>query len=210
MAVVAVLIERFIEDRESTGIAPLADYQALHPGYEDLVARVYAEASGEQVVEHPLSSPVLAPRTPPAVLGRYRLIQELGRGGQAIVWLAEDASLGRKVALKVLAFGAGLSGSALRRFRREAEIASRLDHPGICPVFDTGTEGGVTWIAMRHVEGETLSSRIKESRRTGGRQPVIPATREEDSEAQAHSGSAAAHNRAVLVADLGEKIARIL
>jgi serine/threonine protein kinase len=98
------------------------------------------------------------------------LIRELGRGGQGVVWLAEDTRLGRKVALKVLnGLGPGAENH-LARFRREAELASKLEHPGICGVHDTGIEGGVPYIAMRYVDGETLADKLTRlcSRKSNG------------------------------------------
>ena len=100
-------------------------------------------------------------------VGPYRILSELGRGGQCVVFLAEDARLGRKVALKVLPRGLDPGGTELRRFRREAEVAARLDHPGICPVLDAGESGGTSWIAMRFVEGETLARRIASAASSG-------------------------------------------
>jgi formylglycine-generating enzyme required for sulfatase activity len=93
-------------------------------------------------------------------IAHYSILREIGRGGQGVVYLAEDTRLGRRAALKVLDPGAGASGAALERFRREAEITSKLDHPGICPVYETGEADGIRWIAMRWVEGESLASRI--------------------------------------------------
>ena len=93
-------------------------------------------------------------------IGPYRIIEELGRGGQGLVYLAEDTRLGRKVALKVLTSWGAASEQVVARFRREAAIASKLDHPGICTVYETGTAQGVPYLAMRHVEGESLSEKI--------------------------------------------------
>jgi tetratricopeptide (TPR) repeat protein len=102
-------------------------------------------------------------------LGPYRLLHELGRGGQAVVWLAEDTRLGRRVALKVLpALGPG-SESVLRRFQREAEVTSKLEHPAICPIYEADIAGGVPFLAMRFVDGETLARRVA---RLGGA-PVL-------------------------------------
>jgi len=100
-------------------------------------------------------------------LGPYRLLEELGRGGQAVVHLAEDTRLGRRVALKLLTGLGPLSETAMRRFKREAEVASRLDHPGICAVFDAGVEKGTPYIAMQHVDGTTLADRFDASRKEG-------------------------------------------
>ncbi len=98
-----------------------------------------------------------------AVVGGYRILRELGRGGMGVVYLAEDAELRRKVALKILPGGAA-DASARARFRREAEAASRLDHPNLCGVLGAGSEGGVRWIAMRFVQGTTLARRIADDR----------------------------------------------
>jgi serine/threonine protein kinase len=107
-------------------------------------------------------------------IGHYSLIDEIGRGGQATVFLAEDSRLKRRVALKVLSESASSAEETLRRFRREAELASRLDHPGICAVYEAGVEGGVAFIAMRLIEGESLAKRIGRlaSRDTPGRESV--------------------------------------
>jgi WD40 repeat protein/predicted Ser/Thr protein kinase len=98
--------------------------------------------------------------------GRYQVKQELGHGGQGLVYLAYDTKLHRKVALKVIrGLGVGsTSQKMLDRFRREAEVTSRLDHPGICTVYDTGVEHGMPFIAMRYVEGETLARQIAAAR----------------------------------------------
>ena len=93
-------------------------------------------------------------------IGHYKIGRELGRGGQGVVYLAEDTRLHRKVALKVLTgLGPG-SEDSVNRFRREAEVASRLAHPGICGIHDAGVENGVPYIAMHYVEGTTLGERI--------------------------------------------------
>jgi len=97
-------------------------------------------------------------------VGPYRLVRELGRGGQAIVWLAEDSRIGRQVALKMLPHLGPGGEEALRRFRREAEVAARLEHPGICSVFEAEIDHGTPYIAMRYVAGETLARRLAVAR----------------------------------------------
>jgi serine/threonine protein kinase/formylglycine-generating enzyme required for sulfatase activity len=92
-------------------------------------------------------------------LGPWKLLRELGRGAQGAVYLAQDERLHRKAAVKVLT-ATGLLGDALDRFKREAAVTSRLDHPGICAVYDVGLEGRTPYIAMRCVEGESLAQRI--------------------------------------------------
>lgn len=99
----------------------------------------------------------------PEQVGPYRLIRELGRGGQGAVWEAQDERLNRRVAVKLLhRMGIG-GGEALERFQREAAITARLEHPAICPIFDTGMEGDLPWIVMPLIKGEPLSSTIARS-----------------------------------------------
>ena len=93
--------------------------------------------------------------------GQFRVIREIGRGGQGKVFLAEDTKLKRNVALKVLSAAPGdIPEAQLLRFRREAEAASKLDHAGICPVYEAGEVHGTPFIAMRYVEGQTLAQWI--------------------------------------------------
>jgi serine/threonine protein kinase/Flp pilus assembly protein TadD len=92
--------------------------------------------------------------------GHYRLTKLLGRGGQGAVFAAEDMRLKRRVALKIQS-GVGLDNGALSaRFKLEAEIASRLDHPGICTVYDVGVIDDTPYIAMRLVEGKSLGAEL--------------------------------------------------
>ena len=89
----------------------------------------------------------------------YRLIQLLGRGGMGEVYLADDLTLGRKVAIKFLLADKTDDPAARRRLVREAQAAAALDHPHICTVYDTGeTADGRVYVVMQYVEGETLAS----------------------------------------------------
>lgn len=95
-----------------------------------------------------------------AMLGPYRLERELGRGAQGWVWLAVDTRLGRSVALKTFHGGCLADPVALRRFEREARLVSRLEHPGICNLYEAGTLEGVPFLATRYIEGRTLASAL--------------------------------------------------
>jgi len=97
-------------------------------------------------------------------LASYQPLKVIGRGGQGVVYLAVDHRLKRSVALKVLRGFAATSDAVLGRFVREAEVASRLDHPGICPVYDAGVEGEVAYIAMRYLPGRTLAEVLDAAR----------------------------------------------
>lgn len=99
-------------------------------------------------------------------VGAFRLVRLLGRGGQGEVWLAEDERIPRQVALKLLATPVTISAERLLRFRREAELAARLEHPSICTVYESGSAGGWVYLAMRYVAGQTLAQWI-EARRGG-------------------------------------------
>ena len=93
--------------------------------------------------------------------GRYRVVGRLGVGGMATVYLAEDSSLGRKVALKVMAERYAEDGEFVERFRREAQAAARLNHPNIIAVYDRGEADGRPYIAMEYLQGRTLKQLIQ-------------------------------------------------
>lgn len=99
-----------------------------------------------------------------ARIGPYRVVRELGRGGMGVVLEAIEEPLGRRVALKILPAHALQSAEARARFRREAELAARLDHSGIATVFGTGVAEERPWIAMRFVDGENLARSITRAR----------------------------------------------
>lgn len=84
-----------------------------------------------------------------------------------MVYLADDVRLGRRVALKVLSPALGVSERLIQRFKREAEAAARIDHPGVCAVHDAGVDRGHSYIAMNYVEGETLAEKIARSAHDG-------------------------------------------
>ena len=90
-------------------------------------------------------------------LGDFRLIQEIGRGGMGVVYEAEQISLGRSVALKVLPIAGVLDEKQLQRFKTEARAAAALEHPHIVPVHSVGCERGVHYYAMRLIEGQSLA-----------------------------------------------------
>ena len=102
-------------------------------------------------------------------LGDYRILREVGRGGMGVVYEAEQESLGRHVALKVLPSSALLNPTYLARFRREAQAAGRLHHTNIVPVFGVGECGGVHYYAMQFIQGEGLDKVLADVRRL--RQP---------------------------------------
>ena len=94
------------------------------------------------------------------MLGHYRVEREIGRGAMAVVYLATDEKLGRKVAVKALSLNDEFQGEALQeaqaRFRREAEAAARLSHPNIVTIYETGEDHDLEYIVMDYAEGESL------------------------------------------------------
>jgi len=98
------------------------------------------------------------------VLGDYRIVREIGRGGMGVVYEAEQLSLGRRVALKVLPFASLLDERQILRFRNEAHAAAQLHHTNIVPIFSVGCERGVHYYAMQYIEGQTLETVIRELR----------------------------------------------
>ncbi len=89
-------------------------------------------------------------------LGNYKIQQKLGAGGQGTVYKATDQKLGRTVVIKVLPPELTVKESNLKRFEREARLASALDHPNICTIFDLDEAQGLHFIAMQHVEGRNV------------------------------------------------------
>src|ERR671916_3122132 len=89
-------------------------------------------------------------------LHNYRILEKLGAGGQGTVYKAVDTKLGRTVVVKVLPPELTVKEANLKRFEREARLASALDHPNICTIFDLGETGNVHYIAMQYVEGRNV------------------------------------------------------
>ncbi len=100
------------------------------------------------------------------LLGDYQIIREIGRGGMGIVYEANQMSLGRRVALKVLPFVSVLDSRQLARFRNEAQAAAILTHKNIVPVYAVGCERGVHFFAMQYIEGQSLAELVQDLQTT--------------------------------------------
>lgn len=118
-----------------------------------------------------LIKPKLMPKT---IIGDYEIVRELGQGSMGMVYLAREVSLDRLVALKMVVVPASEGEALLERFRREARILARLDHPGIVPVYHVGEVDGRHFIAMAYIPGETLAVRLARERTEREKENVIP------------------------------------
>ena len=141
-------------------------YEQRHPELagaisECLAGVELAHAAGEALRPHETLMPEAPPTEP---LGDFRIVRELGRGGMGIVYEAVQLSLGRRVALKVLPFAAGLDAKQLARFRTESHAAAQLHHTNIVPVYAVGCERGTHFYAMQLIEGKSLADLIGELR----------------------------------------------
>ena len=110
---------------------------------------------GEGGVRAPMSL------TPGAKLGPYEILAPLGAGGMGEVYKARDTRLERTVAIKVLPSHVASNPEVRQRFEREARAVSSLNHPHICTLHDIGSENGIDFLVMEHIEGDTLAARLK-------------------------------------------------
>ncbi|HKY33720.1 MAG TPA: serine/threonine-protein kinase, partial [Candidatus Polarisedimenticolia bacterium] len=106
--------------------------------------------------------------TQPRSIGRYEVIEEIGRGAMGVVYLAHDPRIDRRVAIKTIHTAAGLPAAEAeemrQRFHREAQAAGKLQHPGIVTIYDVGEHEGSWFIAMECIQGETLEAHTRADR----------------------------------------------
>ncbi|HTU89551.1 MAG TPA: protein kinase, partial [Gemmataceae bacterium] len=120
-------------------------------------------------------------------LGDFEIVRELGRGGMGVVFEARQLSLNRRVALKVLSGGLGLTPKAVQRFQREAEAAAKLHHTNIVPVYAIGEEDGTHFYAMELIDGPSLDHVIRQMRAGANATDPTP-TASEDRDDLAQTG----------------------
>lgn len=162
------LLEEFISLlRRGQGI-PVREFARRYPQYCDRIvadfpALLMAEGLKPRLSMAPGVTAPIAPAEAPVLLAGYRVIRQIGQGGMGIVYEAEHPRLSRRLAIKVLPGQKG-KATVTERFRREAEAASRLNHPNIVPVFDFGEQNGVQYLAMAMIEGNSLDHLLEQYR----------------------------------------------
>jgi serine/threonine protein kinase/WD40 repeat protein len=177
-------VERLAEEfvaRHRRGERPApAEYAALHPQWAERIHALFPALLLMEQHKLGASAPGLAPEedreaaAPLERLGDFRIIREVGRGGMAIVYEAEQESLGRHVALKVLLGPGRLDARQTARFRREARAAARLHHTNIVPVHGVGEHEGVPYYVMQFIPGQALDQVLRELRRLRRQGPTPP------------------------------------
>ncbi len=162
-------VEALEAGREPDRQEVLTRYPELRPDLEAFFASHDAvERLAAPLRDAAWMDPAGGPEDDVGQLGDFRLLREIGRGGMGIVYEAEQISLRRRVALKILPFAAALDPRQLQRFKNEALAAAHLHHSNIVPVHAVGYENGVHYYAMQYIEGKSLAALVNDLRRLSG------------------------------------------
>ena len=166
---VETLADEFLERRRRGEDVSPEEYAARHPALageirEHFPTLLMTEDVGAYSDHGTVTGPAqIAGDASPTRLGDYRLLRVVGRGGMGVVYEAEQESLGRRVALKVLPAGALTDTRQIRRFEREARSAARLHHTNIVPVFGVGHNEGHHYYVMQLIQGRGLDQSSSKS-----------------------------------------------
>jgi WD40 repeat protein/serine/threonine protein kinase len=173
-ALVLELAEEFLDRYRKGERPPLREYIERHPELAAEIKEVFPAmammeniAVADESLQDGGQASGAGSRKRPALqqLGDYRIIREIGRGGMGVVYEAEQVSLGRHVALKVLPEKALLDAKHKRRFEREARAAAKLHHTNIVPVFAVGEHDGLPFYAMQFIQGLSVDLVLEELKR---------------------------------------------
>lgn len=154
---IELLAEEFLDRRRHGERVSVEDYAARNPDHADEIRELFptiAALEGAKPDAQARSKP--AAFEAPQRLGDLRLLREIGRGGMGVVYEAQQESLGRRVAVKVLPARILFDTKQLERFRREARTAGALQHPGIVPIYSVGEQDGLHYLVMQLVDGVGL------------------------------------------------------
>ncbi len=161
---IKALVNEFT-DRKHRGENPtIAEYCSKYPDLAEKIRELFPVLMMMEDLNPALDSTFGAVGMPPSVehIGDYRILGEIGRGGMGVVYEAEQESLGRRIALKVLSERFSHDDSGLVRFQREAKAAAKMHHTNIVPVFEIGQESGYVFYAMQLIQGQSLDLIIKD------------------------------------------------
>jgi serine/threonine protein kinase len=163
-------VEKYLEVLETGQVPDRDKFLAQYPEIASVLAEcldglrfMYRTAPAVQKTVEPARDELTGTKP----LGDYRIVREIGRGGMGVVYEAEQLSLGRRAAVKVLPFAAALDGKHQQRFKNEARAAAQLQHPNIVPVYAVGCDRGVHYYAMQFIDGQSLAAVIRALRPEG-------------------------------------------
>ena len=170
---VVELAEEFLDRYRAGQRPPLREYIERHPELAAEIREVFPAMAmmenialaDESLEGDPTGAGPTAMALPLEQLGDYRVLREIGRGGMGVVYEAEQVSLGRHVALKVLPPHMLRDTKTRRRFEREARAAAKLHHTNIVPVFGVGEHGDTPYYVMQFIQGQGLDAVLDELRR---------------------------------------------
>ncbi len=167
------LAERFVKEHREGRRPTIEAYARQHSDLAPRIRQLFptlmiVEALGPPLEQESLAASPAGDASIPARIGDYRIVREIGRGGMGIVFEAEQISLCRPVALKVLGPRASPDGRLIERFQIEARSAGRLHHPRIIPVYDVGEADGFHYYAMQRIDGSGLDHVLTEIRTARG------------------------------------------
>jgi serine/threonine protein kinase/tetratricopeptide (TPR) repeat protein len=168
---VIAALEEYVEDQRAGRYCSREEFLARHAEIAEALDQYlreldFIQAMGANLVrpEGPSAAEPTDALPPRAQLGDYRILREVGRGGMGVVYEAEQVSLGRRVALKVLPFAAALDPKQRQRFQIEAQAAAQLHDPHIVPIFNVGCERGIHFYAMQFIDGRSVAEVVQELR----------------------------------------------